>query len=98
MCERASPSASQMAFIGHRPWATRVSAQSTFFGGVLHGLFEDLVLQGFLPSTRCSLAISARVAASSEAGTTASPAETAVNAPCRSSLRHWNSRLAATPL
>src|SRR5882672_7942028 len=51
----------------------------------------------FLPRMRCSLAISVRAAASSEAGTTASPADTAVNAPWRSSLRHWNSRLAATP-
>src|SRR5678815_5189181 len=51
----------------------------------------------FFPSTRCSLAISARAAANSEAGTTASPAETAVKAPWRSSLRHWKSRLAETP-
>ncbi|EZP56614.1 hypothetical protein BW39_01443 [Delftia sp. RIT313] len=38
--------------------------------------------------TRCSLAISARAAANSDAGTTPSPADTAVKAPWRSSLRH----------
>src|SRR6218665_1154186 len=51
----------------------------------------------FLPRMRCSLAISARAAASSDAGTTDSPADTATSAPSLSSLRHWNSRLAATP-
>ena len=54
-------------------------------------------LRVFLPKMRCSLEISARAAASSEAGTTASPACTAVNAPCRSSLRHWKSRRAGSP-
>src|SRR5476649_194703 len=51
----------------------------------------------FLPSIRCRWAIWARAAASSLAGTTDSPAETAVSAPSRSSLRQLNSWLAPTP-
>src|SRR5258705_3359937 len=51
----------------------------------------------FLPSNRCSSRICRRAASSSAAGTTVSPAPTAVSAPTRSSLRQWNTWFGLTP-
>src|SRR5690606_11797466 len=51
----------------------------------------------FLPSSRCSSRICRRAASSSVAGTTASPAPTAVSAPSFSSLRQWNNWFGFTP-
>lgn len=50
----------------------------------------------FLPSTPCKALSSWSAFASSEAGTTDSPAETADRAPAWCSLRHWNSWLGFT--
>ena len=44
MCERASANERQGAFMA-RPWATRTSAQSTFFGSVLHSLLQHFVFK-----------------------------------------------------
>ncbi|MDQ0044522.1 hypothetical protein J2W33_005440 [Variovorax boronicumulans] len=94
--ERANPRAWQTALTG-RPHPARASAQSTFFRSVRHGFLEDFVLQRLLAKHALKLGDLGTSGCQLRGRNTASSADTAVNAPCRSSLRHWSSRLAATP-
>lgn len=60
---------------------------------ILHCFFEDLNFHVFLPSKRCNSFICFIAAASSEAGTTSSPAATAVRLPSRYYFFHLSNRL-----
>ncbi|MGI4848926.1 MAG: hypothetical protein ACRYGK_12420 [Janthinobacterium lividum] len=75
-----------------------MSAQSTFFPDDLLSFFENLDFHRFFAEHALQLGDLGTAPASSLAGTTDSPALTAVKAPSRSSLRQLNNRLAATPL
>ena len=91
----------QQTALTARPWVTRASEgrarNPLFFASVLHSLPSISSFQkSFCPVPVEAWAISARAAASSDAAT-ASPADTAVSASWRSSFRHRNTKLAATP-
>ncbi len=68
-----TPSTRQSVFTGLLR-AARASAHSTFSAAYSKACLRISFSSVFLPSTRCSLAISERAAASYDAGTTASPA------------------------
>jgi hypothetical protein len=85
---------------GHHPAPD--GAASPWLAHIVH--VETVALHGLEPRAVCAMAREGayfRAPTSGchrfKAGTTASPAETAVKAPWRSSLRHWKSRLAETP-
>ncbi len=79
------------------PRAIRARALSTFCTPIFNGFFKEFIFHRFLPSRRWSSLICFMAAASSEAGTTCSPAATAVRLPSWYCLRQRNNWLAATP-
>lgn len=77
--------------------AIRARALSTFCSPIFNGFFKEFIFHRFLPSRRWSSLICFMAATSSEAGTTCSPAATAVRLPSWYCLRQRNSWLPATP-
>ncbi|EIQ12973.1 hypothetical protein SFK1770_2437 [Shigella flexneri K-1770] len=95
-CAR-DPRRQRLTKLTPHPRAIRARALSTFCPSIFNGFFEEFIFHRFLPSRRWSSLICFMAAASSEAGTTCSPAATAVRLPSWYCLRQRNNWLAATP-
>ena len=99
MFDRATPSASQTAFIGCRPWEQRARARDVFFD---RRRAPEPPSGSRPPSSSCRAGAASRAAGfarrgNREAGTTSSSDPAAVSAPCAASRRQLNTWFGATP-